>query len=105
MSPLPSLHKRDSSCTYYDASCSTHRLVILIIIIAIGIIVSAILSLLYVRSRRSKANKIRLQAQFQRQQMQVQQQRSSTWNSTTSAPPPYEPRKPERAARGASDWR
>ncbi|OAL06060.1 hypothetical protein IQ06DRAFT_343301 [Phaeosphaeriaceae sp. SRC1lsM3a] len=102
MSPLPYLHKRDSSCTYYDASCSTHRLVILIIIIAIGIIVSAILSLLYVRSRRSKANKMRLQSQ--RQQAQIQE-RFSAWDPSAAAPPPYEPRKPERAARASADWR
>jgi len=105
---LTSLHKRDADCTYYDTSCSYHRLAILIIIIAIGIIVSAIFSLLYVRSRRSKASKLRAS-------MQQRPKANAPWEdynaptaytspTTEAAPPPYEPRRPERAAR-AAEWR
>jgi hypothetical protein len=103
------LHKRDSSCTYYDTSCSTHRLAIMIIIICVGILVSAILSLLYVRSRRSKIAKLRASTTNT-------SDRFGTWQATTNttrmyevqqygAPPPYEPRRPERAARGNREWR
>ncbi|EAT92278.1 hypothetical protein HBI56_004320 [Parastagonospora nodorum] len=106
---LISLHKRDADCTYYDASCSYHRLAILIIIIAIGIIASAILSLLYVRSRRSKAAKMRASMQ-QRPKANAPWENYSapaayTSPTTDSAPPPYEPRRPERAARAAAEWR
>jgi uncharacterized membrane protein len=101
------LHKRDSDCTYYDTSCSTHRLAIMIIIICVGIIVSAILSLLYVRSRRSKAAKIRASIQ-QQQRMKVNEEYTS-WHASPEvqhgAPPPYEPRRPERVARANnSEW-
>jgi hypothetical protein len=100
------LHKRDEDCTYYDASCSTHRLALMIIIICVGIIVSAILSLLYVRSRRSKAAKIR--ASMYQQRVKPNHEEFSTWQASSmrdSAPPPYEPRRPERVARIDGEWR
>jgi hypothetical protein len=109
MAPLNTLRKRDSDCTYYDASCSTHRLAIMIIIICIGIVVSAILSLLYVRSRRSKAIKLHASMQ-QRPKANVPWEdynAPAMYNSPTAygAPPPYEPRRPERAARATAEWR
>jgi len=107
---LTSLVKRSSSeCAYYESSCSTHRLAIIIIIIAVGIIISAILSLLYVRSRRSKAAKLRATMQQQRVKSNDNWQ-MSTENGTRptfpyGAPPPYEPRKPERIAIPTENWR
>lgn len=102
-----------SECAYYESSCSTHRLAIIIIIIAVGIVVSAILSLLYVRSRRSRAAKMRASVQQRRVKMS-----SEDWplpNETRypvervvgyGAPPPYEPRRPERVVRnGGREWR
>jgi hypothetical protein len=100
-------HKRDDNCTYYDASCSTHRLALMIIIICVGILVSAILSLLYVRSRRSKAAKIR--ASMYHQRVKANDEGFSTWQASTAQdgapPPPYEPRRPERVARINGEWR
>jgi hypothetical protein len=99
------LAKRDSDCTYYDTSCSTHRLAILIIIICIGIIVSAILSLLYVRSRRSKVAKLR--AAMQQQHRTKTHDGITTWRAPSDmqgAPPPYAPRRPERVARANGEW-
>jgi hypothetical protein len=99
------LAKRDSDCTYYDTSCSTHRLAILIIIICIGIIVSAILSLLYVRSRRSQAAKLR--AAMQQQHRTKTHDGITTWRAPSDmqgAPPPYAPRRPERVARANGEW-
>jgi hypothetical protein len=102
------LQKRDSSCTYSDASCSTHRLAILIIIICVGIIVSAILSLLYVRSRRSKAAKMRANMQHRMKANKWQASsdigRAYGTPAMEGAPPPYEPRRPERVAR-VEEWR
>jgi hypothetical protein len=129
---IPSIHKRNYECTYYDATCSTHRLVVMIIIIVVGILVSAILSLLYVRSRRSKAAKSRVYNHHQhikmhdalvsqtldrpqrRRQQHVKmhdawanqtldrpqrrrQERHEGFGGMYGAPPPYTPRRPERA--------
>jgi hypothetical protein len=102
MAPITTLTKRDSDCTYYSASCSTHRLAILILIIGVGIIVSAIISLLYVRSRRSKAAKLR--ASMRPKTLED----ITTWRAPSDglgAPPPYAPRRPERVARtGNGEW-
>jgi hypothetical protein len=122
------LQRRDSSCTYSDTSCGTHRLAILIIIICVGIIVSAILSLLYVRSRRSKATKMRANMQHRIKASEVNEWHVSTqanmqhrikmneWQASSDigraygapamdgAPPPYEPRRPDRVAR-VEEWR
>ncbi|KAF2823496.1 hypothetical protein CC86DRAFT_457849 [Ophiobolus disseminans] len=111
---LTSLQKRSSSeCAYYESSCSTHRLAIIIIIIAVGIVVSAILSLLFVRSRRSKNAKLMTAVQQRRMKMEEgwpsSVENETRYPSTTTtlygAPPPYAPRRPERAARGDGDWR
>jgi hypothetical protein len=94
------LRKRDLSCTDYDASCGMHRLAILIF---------GIVSLLCVRSQRSKALKLRASRMKSNDAF-------STWQPTTNrvrlyeaqmygSPPPYTPRKPERAARADGDWR
>jgi hypothetical protein len=102
MAPITTLTKRDADCTYYSTSCSTHRLAILILIICIGIIVSAILSLLYVRSRRSKAAKLRASMRPKTHE------NITTWRAPfdeLGAPPPYAPRRPEKVARaGNGEW-
>jgi hypothetical protein len=47
--------KRDSDCDVYSASsCSTHRTVLLIIIILVGAFAAIVLSLVYVRSRHRR---------------------------------------------------
>ncbi|KAF2031316.1 hypothetical protein EK21DRAFT_99862 [Setomelanomma holmii] len=109
---LTSLHKRSfsSDCTYYETSCGTHRLAIMVIIICVGVLVTAILSTLYIRSHRNKNAKLRAIEQ-QRMRMKMNEGwPSSMVNSPTyvvpqGAPPPYEPRKPERVARVDEDWR
>jgi hypothetical protein len=81
----------------------------MIIIICVGILVSGILSILYVRSRRSKSAKLRAS-------MVKRNDGFGTWEVSTDrvrlydvqqygAPPPYTPRRPERAARADGDWR
>jgi hypothetical protein len=103
------LRKRDFSCTDYDASCGMHRLVITGIIIFVAILIFGIVSLLCVRSQRSKALKLRASRMKSNDAF-------STWQPTTNrvrlyeaqmygSPPPYTPRKPERAARADGDWR
>jgi hypothetical protein len=70
MSPLPNfftLTKRSYSsndCPSTSSTCSSHRLAIIVIICFVAIIVSGILSLLYVRSRRSKAAKQQVQQEW-----------------------------------------
>jgi hypothetical protein len=107
---LTSLQKRTSSdCAYYESTCSAHRLAIIIIIIAVGVVVSAILSLLYVRSCRSKAAKHRATVLQQRMKMnnewQTTMAHETRYGATNDAPPPYEPRRPERVARTGETWR
>lgn len=124
MSPIPpnphliARYSSDSSCSYYDTTCGTHRLAIMIIIISVGILVSTILSLLYVRSRASKNRKMQIAASQRRAIMRIKNQNHG-WMSANEidarygappatqgglAPPPYEPRMPERVAR-AEGWR
>ncbi|OAL56629.1 hypothetical protein IQ07DRAFT_594122 [Pyrenochaeta sp. DS3sAY3a] len=101
LSPLESiltnLHKR-SDCTYYDSSCgSTHRTVVLIIIIIVGALTSIILSLLYVRSRK-RGNARARAAQLAREQYKLRH----SFNEAAvlhhdAPPPPYMPRLPEAA--------
>jgi hypothetical protein len=108
---LTSLYKRSSSsdCAYYETSCGTHRLAIMIIIICVGILVSAILSTLYIRSHRHKAAKLRSIEQ-QRMRMKMNEGWPSsmviapTHSAPQGAPPPYEPRRPERVARADGEW-
>lgn len=107
---LASLRKRSSSeCAYYESSCSTHRLAIIIIIVAVCIIISAILSLLYVRSRRSKIAKLGAAMQHQRVEMNddwpLSTENTTKPETTCGAPPPYEPRRPERIAIPTENWR
>jgi hypothetical protein len=107
---LTSLQKRTSSdCAYYESTCSTHRLAIIIIIIAVGVVVSAILSLLYVRSCRSKAAKQRATVLQQRMKLndgwQTTMANETRYGATNDVPPPYEPRRPERVARMGENWR
>jgi hypothetical protein len=102
MAPITTITRRDSDCTYYSTSCSTHRFAILILIVCVGIIVSAIISLLYVRSRRSKAAKLRASMRIKTHED------ITTWRAPPDglgAPPPYAPRRPERVARaGNGEW-
>ncbi|KAF2691956.1 hypothetical protein K458DRAFT_8179 [Lentithecium fluviatile CBS 122367] len=66
------LHRRWSSCSYYDTSCSTHRTILLAIIIAVCILTFLILTLLFVRHHKRRALKRRVnQAQ---QQVNARQQ-------------------------------
>ncbi|KAH7078988.1 hypothetical protein BKA63DRAFT_488675 [Paraphoma chrysanthemicola] len=109
---LTSFQKRSSSdCSYYETSCGTHRLAIMIIIICVGIMVSAILSTLYIRSHRHKAAKLRtIEQQHQRMKMNHEGWPSSIVNEARyavpqGAPPPYEPRRPDRVARVDGEWR
>lgn len=53
-----------NDCPSTSSTCSSHRLAIIVIICFVAIIVSGILSLLYVRSRRSKAAKQQVQQEW-----------------------------------------
>jgi hypothetical protein len=91
---LTNLHKR-SDCTYYDSSCgSTHRTVVLIIIIIVGALTSIILSLLYVRSRK-RGNARARAAQLAREQYKLRHSFNEAAVLQHDAPPPYMPRQPE----------
>lgn len=131
----PILHTRsytssDSTCTAYDTSCGTHRLAIMIIIICVGILVSGILSFIFVRSRARRIARERLRIQQMHQQKLNDSflgtagpypvpstTTTTTMNDTRKsktgmgmemgAPPPYSPRRPERAydAGAGQGWR
>jgi hypothetical protein len=98
------LRKRDSSCTYYDASCGMHRLVITGIIIFVAVLIFGILSLLCVRSQRSKALKLRAARMKSNDALITCQPTTVHVRMYEGAPPPYTPRKPERVAR-VDEWR
>jgi hypothetical protein len=98
------LRKRDTSCTYYDASCGMHHLVITGIIIFVAVLISGITLLLCVRSQRSKALKLRAARTKSTDVLTTWQPATVRIRMYDGAPPPYTPRRPERAAR-VGEWR
>lgn len=93
---LTNIHKR-SDCIYYDSSCSsTHRTIILVIVILVGAFTTLILSLLYVRSRR-RGNARARAAHAAREQNKLRNSLAAV-ALVDDAPPPYMPRMPEAVA-------
>ncbi|KAF2132139.1 hypothetical protein P153DRAFT_383029 [Dothidotthia symphoricarpi CBS 119687] len=95
---LTSLHKRSSSCSYYDATCNMDRTPVIVILLITGIIASLLISCFYVRSRRWRAAKER----ENRRRLEQIKMTGSSWPSY-EAPPPYMPRVPERVAKGRGE--
>jgi hypothetical protein len=106
----PSLHKRvapifkrSSQCSYYDANCSTHRLTAIVIIVAVALMVTSILTMLYVRSRATRAVKLKAQSNLRRFKLeeslkaQREGEQREGFGGIYGAPPPYTPTRPERA--------
>jgi hypothetical protein len=85
-----SLQKRSADCdTYYTSSCSTHRTVLLIIIILVGAFVGIIFSLVYVRSRSRRLARIqanRMNANVWRQRYLGENLRTSDGTATVRLP-------------------
>jgi hypothetical protein len=82
--------KRSTDCdTYYTSSCSTHRTVLLIIIILVGAFAGIILSLIYVRSRSRRLARIqanRMNANVWRQRYLGENLRTSDGTQTVRLP-------------------
>ncbi|KAI8938043.1 hypothetical protein NX059_005715 [Plenodomus lindquistii] len=96
---LTNIHKRSSSCAYYDSSCnSTYRLVVLIIILLVAFVVSLIFTLVYFRNRKRKIIRER-QAKAVREQINLRKREETFQGMEWQSPPPYMPRRPENAAR------
>ncbi|KAF2856966.1 hypothetical protein T440DRAFT_463170 [Plenodomus tracheiphilus IPT5] len=96
---LTNIHKRSSSCAYYDSSCSdTHRLIVLIIILFVGFVVSLIFTLVYFRNRKRRIIRER-QARAARDAMNLRKENEAFQGLAWQSPPPYMPRRPESAAR------
>jgi hypothetical protein len=103
---LATLPKRSLECTYYDTSCSTHRIVILIIFIVCGFGIGGMLALVYFRGRRRRSERER-QARLRRENMQLRSpfnnRKLVLGGAFDAPPPPYAPRlprKPESVAKG-----
>jgi hypothetical protein len=95
--------KRSSECSYYDSNCSTHRLAAVIIIVAVALMVTSILIMLYVRSRATIAVKLKAQSNLRRFKLeesleaQREGQQYEGFGGMYGTPPPYTPKQPERA--------
>jgi hypothetical protein len=120
-SPL-SLSKRSEYCeNTYDSSCTTHRTILLVIIVFVGAFVSVVLSLVYVQSRsrrRARERTLRVNGGL-RSGLKVLRTEDGVatvrlpsgrliggkgegWDGRGAfeAPPPYMPRMPEAARVG-----
>jgi hypothetical protein len=97
------ISRRSSECSYYDSNCSTHRLAAVIIIVAVVLMVTSILTMLYVRSRATRAVKLKAQSNLRRFKLeeslkaQREGQQYEGFSGMYGAPPPYTPKQPERA--------
>jgi len=97
MSPLPttntplaptqptssSLHRRWSKCSYYDVACSTHRNVLLGIIIVVCILTAIILALLFMRHHKRRGVERRT---LQSQQTATMSQMGYNYGGTNPSP-------------------
>ncbi|KAF1841753.1 uncharacterized protein K460DRAFT_369757 [Cucurbitaria berberidis CBS 394.84] len=91
---LTNIHKRSSDCTYYDTSCNTHRIAILVIIVFVGALFGLTLSFYYARGRKRRT------ARERASRIATQHKRmGDPFNGMAyEAPPPYMPKVPENVA-------
>ncbi|KAH8719350.1 hypothetical protein GQ44DRAFT_712272 [Phaeosphaeriaceae sp. PMI808] len=112
---LASLRRRGYECSQYDTSCDTHGVVVKVAIVCVVVMVSGIVSALFIRARRRHLAKLRNTSQHQHQYQlhlnkSLQQSSGATLNpqldgSYDAPPPPYVPRRPDTVARAGRDWR
>ena len=88
---LTTLAKRSSDCDSYNTSCGTHRTILLVIIVIVGIFSTTVLFLVWVRGRRRAAARQRANARIIATQQQMKLDQAFSRYPSDMPPPPYMP--------------